>query len=93
MDTGPGWKPLSSNRRMNQRAAGVAGQLPWSLRLISLLVVSIALLLEMSGLATWSLQTQRIEAASIAHSKEVRLELLRILQLLTDAQVGEVAIE
>jgi PAS domain S-box-containing protein len=58
------------------------------MRLISLLTVSIALLLAMSGLATWNLQTQRIEAEWVAHSKEARFELLRILQLLTDAQAG-----
>jgi len=58
------------------------------LRLILSLVASIAILLAMSGVATWNLRTQRVEGDSVAHSNQIRYELLRILELLIDAQMG-----
>ena len=88
MDNGPAWKPVFSRLSFSRRAAGRAQPLPWSLRLISLLIASIALLLAMSGVATWNLRTQRIEGEWVAHSNQVRYELVRILQLLIDDQTG-----
>jgi len=88
MDKAPGWKPLPSNLHVSQRAARAAKLLPWSLRLVSLLLASIAILLAMISLATWNLRTQRVEGEWVAHTNQVRYELVRFLQLLIDAQSG-----
>ena len=88
MDNGPAWKPVFSRLSSSRRTAGAVKRFPWSLRLISLLLASIVLLLAMSGVATWNLRTQRIEGEWVAHSNEVRYELVRTLQLLIDVQTG-----
>lgn len=72
----------------NRTGSRSAKWFPWSLRLTSLLLASIALLLAMSGVATWNLRMQRIDGDSVAHSNRVRYELLQVLQLLTAAEDG-----
>jgi PAS domain S-box-containing protein len=71
---------------MTARASGFAQRLPWSSRLVSLLLVSIALLLAMSGLTTWNFRTQHIDGEWVAHTNLARYELLQLLELLFDAQ-------
>ena len=85
---GPHWAPASSNLRLYRRAPGSAARRPWSLRLIFLILASSVLLIAMSGLATWYLRTQRLEADWVLHTEQVRYELSRLLQLLIDAQTG-----
>jgi CHASE3 domain sensor protein len=88
MDNESGWMPVSSGISTQQRAAPSAKRPHWSLRLIFMVLASITLLLAMSGLATWNLRTQRIEAEWLLHTEQVRFEISRVLQLLTDAQTG-----
>jgi len=73
---------------MKPPADGVAHRAPWSLRLISLLLASMLLLLAMIGITTWNLNAQRVDGDWVAHTNVVRYELLRILQLLVDADGG-----
>jgi PAS domain S-box-containing protein len=84
-----GWKPAILFRLfMSPRAATSAAKPFASLRLMSLLLASIALLLAMSGVATWNLRMQRVEGDWVAHSNQIRYQLLKILQLMVDAQTG-----
>jgi PAS domain S-box-containing protein len=87
MKNGSGRKPVSSNLDVSRRA-GPAKRLPWSLRLISSLLASIVLLFVMSGVATWNWRTQTIAGERVAHTNQVRYELVQILQLLIDAQAA-----
>jgi PAS domain S-box-containing protein len=87
MQNGSGWTPVSSDIHL-KGAANAANRRPFSLRLAALIVGSIALLLAMSGLATRSLQAQRIETGWVIHTQQVRYELARVLQLLIDDQTG-----
>jgi len=68
------------------RMSGFAKRTPWSLRLISVLFASMLLLLAMIGVTTWNLRGQRVDGDWVAHTNVVRYELLRILELLVDAQ-------
>ena len=61
-----------SNASIRQRVAYAAKRLPWSPRLVFLLLASITVLLAMSGVATWNLRVQRIEAEWVLHSEQVR---------------------
>jgi two-component system CheB/CheR fusion protein len=88
MENGPGWKPVSADFRIGESIYAGAKNRPWSLRLISLLAVSITLLLAMSGVAMWNLRTQQMWGGWVAHTNQVRYELLQILELLIDAQTG-----
>jgi PAS domain S-box-containing protein len=56
--------------------------------MVFLTVASIAILLAMSGLATWNLRTQRIDADWVLHTEQVRYEVSQLLRLLIDTQTG-----
>jgi PAS domain S-box-containing protein len=56
--------------------------------MIFLIVASIAILLAMSGFATWNVHTQRVDADWVLHTAQVRYQLSRLLQLLIDTQTG-----
>jgi PAS domain S-box-containing protein len=88
MEKGLGWTPVTANITTDERAGSTTKRRPWSLRLIFLIAASIALLLAMSGIATWNIRTQRIEADWVLHTEQVRYELSRILQLMIDMQTG-----
>ena len=87
MDNRSGWTPLSSDSS-NPPAATFEKRRLWSLRLILLSLASVALLVAMSGVATWNLRAHRIESEWMLHTEQVRYELSRVLQLLIDAQTG-----
>jgi len=82
-----GWTPVSSEITFDQRAASTTRR-AWSLRLIVLLVASIALLVAMSAIATWNFRSQHMDADSVLHTEQVRYQLSRILQLMIDTQTG-----
>jgi len=88
MNSATGWRPVSKDITPDERAAFTTKRRPWSWRLIFLIVASIALLLAMSGLATWNFRTQRVEADWVLHTEQVRHQLSRILQLMIDTQTG-----
>ena len=85
MDKRSSWTTVSSD--VNPPATFAKRRL-WSLRLILLILASVALLVAMSSVATWNLRAHRIESEWTRHTEQVRYELSRVLQLLIDAQTG-----
>ena len=73
MENRSAWTPVSSNPIINQSTgSSVKRRRPWSLRLIFVILASITILLAMSGLATWTLRTQRTETDWVLHTEQVR---------------------
>lgn len=60
----------------------------WSLRLTVLLIASIMLLAALSVWSARSVDTMRVEGDWLAHTERVRLQITRVMQLLTDAETA-----
>ena len=60
----------------------------WSLRLTALMAASILLLATMGVWTGRSVETMRVEGDWLAHTERVRLQITRVMQLLTDAETS-----
>ncbi len=68
--------------------AGWDWRTAWSWRLTALLVTSILLLAALSVWTARSVDTMRVEGDWLAHTERVRLQITRVMQLLTDAETA-----